>query len=263
MDKVQAALRVVLGASCAVAAGAVVTYAAVCYAGVFDGASLDVELPQHRPSLLSSHPLLNNALLLFIFLGSHSLLARRWVKKVLSPILPPSLYRQFFFITSTVFLFLIPYGWSPMPHLLWHVDTLTLRYTLYSVTVCGMVLATVAFFTVNPLEFCGIQDSIHTLIGTSTQQGKDSELVVHGVYGMVRHPMYTGVLMMLWSQTVMTQGRLLLAAAMSLYLFLAVSYLEEPDLLQLFDDQYRDYMKTTGMFFPWLLPLGKNKERHE
>ena len=43
----------------------------MCYAGVFDGASLDVELPQHRPSLLSSHPLLNNALLLFIFLGSH------------------------------------------------------------------------------------------------------------------------------------------------------------------------------------------------
>lgn len=42
-------------------------------------------------------------------------------------------------------------------------------------------------------------------VSCSTQQGKDSELVVHGVYGMVRHPMYTGVLMMLWSQTVMVR----------------------------------------------------------
>ena len=36
---------------------------------------------------------------------------------------------------------------------------------------------------------------------SSRDQGEEgNELIVHGVYGMVRHPMYTGVLILLWSQ---------------------------------------------------------------
>ena len=59
---------------------------------------------------------------------------------------------------------------------------------------------------------------------------------------------------------IQTQGRVLIAIALSLYLFIAVPYLEEPDLLQVFGHQYQDYMKTTGMFIPHLPHLGKKKE---
>ena len=37
---------------------------------------------------------------------------------------------------------------------------------LPGICACGMVLVLVAFFSVKPLEFCGLQDPIHTLTGT-------------------------------------------------------------------------------------------------
>ena len=38
------------------------------------------------------------------------------------------------------------------------------------------------------------------------QQQENSELMVKGVYGLVRHPMYTGVLITLWSQPTMVRA---------------------------------------------------------
>ena len=38
------------------------------------------------------------------------------------------------------------------------------------------------------------------------QQQENSELMVKGVYGLVRHPMYTGVLITLWSQPTMVRS---------------------------------------------------------
>lgn len=43
----------------------------LCYAGVFHVTTLDAVLPQHHPSLFCSSPLLNNTLLLLLFVGSH------------------------------------------------------------------------------------------------------------------------------------------------------------------------------------------------
>ena len=100
MEKVRAVFGLGLGASCALAGGAAVFYvcnvmhgtfiylpnsntkyfslpndlflqSAACYTELFDGASIDVELPHHSPSLLSSYPLLNNVLLLLIFFVTH------------------------------------------------------------------------------------------------------------------------------------------------------------------------------------------------
>ena len=115
-----------------------------------------------------------------------SLLSRCWVKKALSPLLSPSLYRQMYFLISTLSLFLIPYGWSPMPHVLWHIDIPGLKYSLYgelsysvdvdrfinlsfyfsAISICGVVLIVVAFFSLKPLEFCGMQEPINALTGT-------------------------------------------------------------------------------------------------
>lgn len=118
-----------------------------------------------------------------------------------------------------------------------------------------MALVIVAFFSLKPLEFCGMQEPINTLTGTrlkwhnfishlnyaynyvpsctvykhakcswgifketvlhsyhilssnshQKQQKENSELMVKGVYGLVRHPMYTGVLIILWSQPTMVR----------------------------------------------------------
>ena len=111
-----------------------------------------------------------------------------------------------------------------------------------AISILGLTLVTVAFFSVQPLEFCGIQQPLQQLTGSrydishvhsniqslnyppfsfscplplpplsspdislsfcSPHRDKesDSKLVVTGVYRYVRHPMYTGLLIAIWSQ---------------------------------------------------------------
>ena len=47
-----------------------------------------------------------------------------------------------------------------------------------------------------------------------------------------------------------SMGRLTVAVVLTLYVLVAVPLFEEPDLLEMFGDKYRHYMKTTPMIFP-------------
>jgi hypothetical protein len=239
----------------------------VFYTGLYGGASIHLKLPHHLPALfVRSYPVVNNLLLLAVFFGTHSLLARGWMKKVFSPVVSESLYRQLYFLVSSVTLLQAAYGWSPLPHGVWHVQSSGLRLSFYCLQVCGAAVIVVSFFSLKPLEFCGLQKPINQLLGTrcyrdscSGDRGTgDGQLTVSGVYGWARHPMYTGVLIFLWSQPTMTQGQMLLAIATTLYLLLVVPWLEEPDLIEQFGHKYLDYMNTTGMFFP--CPLTHTKK---
>ena len=49
-----------------------------------------------------------------------------------------------------------------------------------------------------------------------------------------------------------TNGQLLFAVAMTIYIFIAVLYLEERDLVHHFGSQYEEYKETTPAFIPSL-----------
>jgi protein-S-isoprenylcysteine O-methyltransferase Ste14 len=59
----------------------------------------------------------------------------------------------------------------------------------------------------------------------------------------------TGVFIGIWFTPVMTVSHLLFATAMSIYILIGV-YHEEKDLVRIFGDRYRSYIKTTAKFFP-------------
>ena len=58
-----------------------------------------------------------------------SILARKWCKDLLH--LSPSTYRHFYFLMSSVSLFLIIYGWFPQPQPIWDVQWVPARYFLF------------------------------------------------------------------------------------------------------------------------------------
>ena len=60
-----------------------------------------------------------------------SLLARDWIKRVFSPLISQSLYRQLYFLVSSMTLFLATYGWSPLPLKVWHIDSPSLKLLSY------------------------------------------------------------------------------------------------------------------------------------
>lgn len=80
------------------------------------------------------------------------------------------------------------------------------------------------------------------------------ELVTTGVYGYVRHPMYTSLLLLVWGTylkqvTIAGMGVALLASAA---LYLAARF-EERENRMFFGSQYTSYRKTSRMFVPFLL----------
>lgn len=82
----------------------------------------------------------------------------------------------------------------------------------------------------------------------------EGELVTNGIYRYIRHPQYTGFLLI-------TFGMILDWATLPLLVMwpiLAVIYyrlarMEERDMEAQFDDAYRAYEEQTGMFFPKVL----------
>lgn len=78
------------------------------------------------------------------------------------------------------------------------------------------------------------------------------ELITHGIYGYIRHPMYASQWLWVIAQPLLLQNWL--AGWLDLFVFILFYVLrvraEERLMIDTFGDQYRDYMKKVGGVFP-------------
>ncbi len=79
-------------------------------------------------------------------------------------------------------------------------------------------------------------------------------LVTTGIYRYIRHPMYSSLLFLAWGALLksVTAITLILAGVATLTLIVTAKVEETEDLDQ-FGDEYRDYMRRTRLFVPFLL----------
>ena len=83
---------------------------------------------------------------------------------------------------------------------------------------------------------------------------KNHTLVTTGPYRWVRHPFYLAFLMaMIADSLVMANWFLALTGGLAVSLIFIRTVREEANLLNRFGDDYRQYMETTGRFFPRLV----------
>lgn len=80
---------------------------------------------------------------------------------------------------------------------------------------------------------------------------KDHALVTDGPYRWVRHPMYSATFLAVVGFSLLTANWFIaLTGLIALTLLVARTPVEERQLIEKFGDQYRQYMKRTGRFFP-------------
>ena len=81
---------------------------------------------------------------------------------------------------------------------------------------------------------------------------EDCTLDLGGVLGMVRHPWYTGGILIVWARD-LDMAAILTNTVITGY-FIVGAFLEERKLIAEFGERYKDYQKRVSMFLPfkWL-----------
>lgn len=82
---------------------------------------------------------------------------------------------------------------------------------------------------------------------------KTTELVSTGIYRYIRHPMYASLLFLTWGALLkQTDWYLILLAIFASMMLFFTAKAEERENISYFGESYRNYMKKTRMFVPYL-----------
>lgn len=81
-----------------------------------------------------------------------------------------------------------------------------------------------------------------------------SVLVKSGIYGLIRHPLYLSVFLLGTGIMMKDPGRIqLIAGTVNLIAVYITARIEEGEMTDKFGEQYREYMKETKMFIPYII----------
>ncbi len=171
-----------------------------------------------------------DALLFTMFALHHSVFARERIKRRLSALLPETLLRSVYVWLASALLIAVCAAWQPVGGEAYRASGLP-QAILWLAQACGVMIIAAAVRTIDPLELAGIR-----------QHATAESLQIVGPYHWVRHPLYSGWLLLTFGAPHMTGDRLFFAAISTLYLVIAMPF-EERSLRMSFGDAYDDYTR--------------------
>jgi protein-S-isoprenylcysteine O-methyltransferase Ste14 len=183
--------------------------------------------------------------LVCLFALQHSGMARPAFKRWLRRALPAGLERSAFVLASSLALIAIIVFWQPMGSVVWAVDSTAGRFVVNAAYLAGWTLAIGATFLTDHWATFGVRQA---LAAARNEQAPALRFETPGAYRLVRHPILSGWLILLWAAPTMTMTRLVLAVAMTAYV-LAGTRLREAALLREFEN-YAQYIRKVPMFLP-------------
>ena len=109
--------------------------------------------------------------------------------------------------------------------------------------LAGITIIVVGILQTGLWHFVGLRQVV------DPQVEADSPLVTTGLYRRMRHPLYTGGLLLIWLAPLMTVNLLIVFMWLTVYLVVGAK-LEERRLSQTFGEAYRQYKQRVPMFIP-------------
>lgn len=130
-------------------------------------------------------------------------------------------------------------GWLPRVHVL---DSTGIAFTGLVLAVAGTVLVLVAQMTMGDSWRIGVD------------QAERTGLVTHGVFSLVRNPIFSAMFIVVGGLALMVPSVLSIAAFVLLAVAIEaqVRIVEEPYLLRSHGDDYRAYAARAGRFMPYV-----------
>ncbi|HUK37307.1 MAG TPA: isoprenylcysteine carboxylmethyltransferase family protein [Vicinamibacterales bacterium] len=174
-----------------------------------------------------------DAVLFTIFACHHSVFARDSVKHWLSRTVPEPLLRSVYVWTASALLIVMCAAWRPIGAELYrHTGLLAAAHA--AVQIAGVAIIAQSVRAIDALELAGIHQPPPFLEASSLQTG--------GLYGWVRHPLYSGWLLLTFGTAHMTGDRLFFAGIAAVYLLIAMPF-EERSLRTSFGESYARYQR--------------------
>ena len=162
--------------------------------------------------------------------------------------------RSTYVLLSSLALLLIYWQWRPITTIVWEVENQILTYILLGFFALGWLIVLLSTFMINHFELFGLKQIYFNL---KHRTASPSKFQTSYLYKIIRHPIMLGFIIAFWATPVMTVGHLLFAVVTTLYILVAVSYLEEPDLRKYIGERYETYQKEV----PMLIPFTKLKKK--
>lgn len=186
--------------------------------------------------------------LIALFGLQHSVMARPGFKQWLSATVPVHLQRAVYLVASSIMVAVLIVFWQPLPAMVWQVQdgfNATLIWMLHGF---GWLLLVAATFMINHFELFGLAQPFRQWRNLPVPH---DEFRTSWLYRYMRHPIYTGWLVIFWATPQMSVGHLLFAIGMSAYIVVGIIY-EERDLIATFGGRYRDYRRRVPALIPGL-----------
>jgi protein-S-isoprenylcysteine O-methyltransferase Ste14 len=193
-------------------------------------------------------------LLLLLFAGQHTVMARPWFKRRWSRVVPPPAERATFVLAASLLLALLFWQWRPIGTRIWSLsgagaDVVWVTYAI------GWAVALGSTFLISHFDLFGLRQAWLYARRASYTPPPFTE---RGLYRRIRHPLMTGFLIVFWSAPTMTAGHLLFAVAATSYILVGIAF-EERDLIQNLGETYADYRARVPALIPG--PRLRNKSR--
>lgn len=202
-----------------------------------------------RPAWPEAAILAWNAALSLLFFLQHSGMIRRPVRARLGRVVPPAYVPALYAIASGLALFLVVLLWQPSPTHLYSLGGVA-RVAAYALALAGFALFVWGWRTLKSFDPLGLRPLRAT---APTPLSSDGEFAARGAYGLVRHPLYLAVILLLWSTPEVTADRMLFDVLWTAWIVLG-TMLEEADLVAEFGESYRVYQRAVPMLIPWIKP---------
>ena len=175
---------------------------------------------------------LDNLILFTIFALHHSIMARTGAKAWITRIVPRDMERSVYVWIASVLCLGVCWLWQPLPGMAWEVRGVA-AWILTAIQLIGVAFTLRAARSVGVWELAGV---------TPPNLTKPIEFRAAGPFGIVRHPIYLGWVVMVFATPVMTTSRLLFAMVSTAYLIAAIPF-EEASLVEAFGEKYRTYQR--------------------
>ena len=191
-----------------------------------------------------SQPWLPNLLLILLFGLQHSVMARPWFKQWIGRRIPHEAERSVYVFASGLVLGVFPVLWQPMTGTIWWVEHPAGQIGIYVLFALGLLLTLAAVIAIDAMDLIGFRQA-------GVVQSKPMTFKRSWLHNQVRHPIYTGLILVCWATPFMTTGHFCFASLMTIYIRIGI-YFEERHLIRTFGIDYEHYRKEVPMLFPWL-----------